>query len=86
MAHFDRTPCDCTGYLHFHMTPEFRAEIEAAIPRSRALAIIGTHALAPDQPTAVDRHNRVIPESTFDAEMGVQTHYPRAAVYQWLGY
>ena len=56
------------------------------ITRRMALALIAQHGWAPDDPTAIDCVNRVIPDSTFDHEMGVHTHYSRRAVYAWLGY
>ena len=56
------------------------------LTRREALRIIARHGWLPNDPTAIDKNNQVIPDSTFDAEMGVHPLYHRTAVYRWLGY
>ena len=56
------------------------------ISRHDALDLIARHGWQSNTPTANDKYGRVIPDSTFDAEMGVHQWYRTRKVYDWLGY
>ncbi len=60
---------------------------DATISRRQAVGIIKMHGWDPDHPTSWNPETREwYPPSSFDAEVGIKTHYTVREIFNWLGY